>query len=335
MSEMKTLSIIVALSESNIYDGIHELYYSYKKCIEKTGLDFEFIYVTDRNSQKILDELFKLKEIGEKIEIIELAKWFGDSAALNAGFEQSTGEVILTLPGYRQISEDEIPGFINSFNDNDMLIATRSRKKDLFLHRIQAKMFHYLVKLTLGMSFSDLGCSVRIFTKDLLDKIYIYGDQLRFLPILASRSGFRVQEYAVLQYYTDSPKRIYSLAHYFERIVNFISIFFLVKFTKKPLRFFGFPGIIIFSLGSLLTLFLFIERTFWGVALADRPLLLIGILLIVFGIQLFAIGLVAEIIIFTHSKESKDYIIEEIFTSDKISASIAKEKKEIETSIKT
>ena len=317
------ISVIIALNENSTYDNISELYYSYKKNIEETGLSYEFIYVTDRNSQNILNDLFKLQGDGEEIEIIELAKWFGDAAALNAGFEQSSGEMILTLPGFRQIDEKELPGFINSFKNVDMLIAVRSRKKDNFLHRLQAKLFHYLVSLTLGMNFKDLGCSVRIFNRELLQKIYVYGDQIRFFPLLANRSGFKVSEYNMSQYYTDLNKSIYSLPHYTNRIVNFISIFFLVKFTKKPLRFFGVPGILIFTIGSLMALYLFIERAFLGIGLADRPIVLVSILLIVFGIQLFAIGLVAEIIIFTHSKDSKDYIVESVFhKEEKVDLSI-------------
>ncbi|MFZ0452891.1 MAG: glycosyltransferase [Ignavibacteriaceae bacterium] len=335
MDKKIDLSIIITLSESHKYDNISDLYYAYKNSIESTGLNYEFIYVTDRNSQTILNELFELKENGENIEILELAKWFGDAAALNAGFEQSLGEVILTLPGYRQIDEKEIPGFVNSFENVDMALAVRSRKKDNFLHRLQAKLFHSLVKFALGMNFNDLGCNVRMFSRELLEKIYIYGDQHRFLPLLASRSGFKVKEYAVAQYYTDIPKRVYSVTHYVERIVNFISIFFLIKFTKKPLRFFGFPGMLIFAAGSILALFLFVQRIFFGVSLADRPLVLVGILLIVFGIQLFAIGLVAEIIIFTHSKESKEYIIEEIYNSDKERYVNSKDKPVIKESIKS
>ncbi len=116
----------------------------------------------------------------------------------------------------------------------------------------------------------------------------------------------------VEQFKTYKSGSVYSLGHYTERIVDLISIFFLIKFTKKPLRFFGFPGFIIFSIGSILALYLFYERMFLNVGLADRPIVLVSILLIVFGIQLFAIGLVAEIIIFTHSKDSKEYIIEKI-----------------------
>jgi glycosyltransferase involved in cell wall biosynthesis len=325
MDSKPKISVIITLSEKSIYDNIHELYHAYKRSVQATGLNHEFIYVTDRNSESILNELFKLKEAGEEIEIIELAKWFGDSAALNAGFEQSSGELIMTLPGYRQIDEGEITGFINSFKDSDMLIAVRSYRKDNLMHRLQARIFHRLIKLTLGMKFNDLGCMVRIFNREVLEKVYIYGDQNRFLPLLASRSGFRVKEYPAAQYFTDLPKRVYSLPHYTERIVDFISIFFLIKFTKKPLRFFGFPGIIIFSIGSIMALYLFIERAFLGVGLADRPIVLVSILLIVFGIQLFAIGLVAEIIIFTHAKESKEYIIEEIIHTEK-SAPEEKEK---------
>ena len=335
MDKKIDLSIIITLSESHKYDNISELYNAYKKSIESTGLNYEFIYVTDRNSQNILNELFGLKENGENIEIVELAKWFGDAAALNAGFEQSIGEVILTLPGYRQIDETEIPGFVNSFENVDMLIAVRSRKKDNFLHRLQAKLFHSIAKFTLGMKYNDLGCNVRMFSRELLEKIYIYGDQHRFLPLLANRSGFKVKEYAVAQYYTDIPKRVYSVTHYIERIVNFISIFFLIKFTKKPLRFFGFPGMLIFAAGLILALFLFIQRTLFGISLADRPLVLVGILLIVFGIQLFAIGLVAEIIIFTHSKESQEYIIEEIYHSGKEQNVVKKDNSIVKESIKS
>ena len=310
------ISVIIALTKNNAHDNIPELYHAYKKSIEEIGLNYEFIYVTDRSSQNILNELFKLKDDGEDIEIIELAKWFGDAAALNAGFEQSSGEMILTLPGYRQIDEKEISAFISSFKSVDMLVAVRARKKDNFFHRLQAKFFHYLIKLSLGMNFRDLGCMVKIFNREILNKIYIYGDQLRFFPLLANRSGFKVSEYNMSQYYTDSSKRVYSLPHYASRLVNFISIFFLIKFTKKPLRFFGVPGIIIFTLGLLMALYLFIERAFFSIGLADRPIVLVSILLIVFGIQLFAIGLVAEIIIFTHSKDSKDYIVENIFQKD-------------------
>jgi hypothetical protein len=204
-----------------------------------------------------------------------------------------------------------------------MVIARRKRGKDNILQRLQARIFHYLLRITVGMQFHDLGCRVRVFKREILENINLYGDQIRFFPLLAARYGFRVKEMDVEQYKTEAVYGVYSLRHYIERLVDLISIFFLIKFTRKPLRFFGFPGVLIFSIGSILALYLFIQRTFMDVALADRPIVLVSILLIVFGIQLFAIGLVAEIIIFTHSKDSKEYIVEKII--DNTSKRVVKE----------
>jgi hypothetical protein len=194
----------------------------------------------------------------------------------------------------------------------DLSIGRRSRKKDNVFQRVQAKVFHFLVNLFIGMNYHDLGCNVRAFRREVLESIHLYGDQNRFFPLLANRLGFRVREVDVAQYQSGAVRRIYSFGHYTERFVDLISIFFLIKFTRKPLRFFGVPGIIIFSLGSILALYLFYQRIFMSVPLADKPMVLVSVLLIVFGIQLFAIGLVAEIIIFTHSKDSKEYIVEKI-----------------------
>jgi hypothetical protein len=162
------------------------------------------------------------------------------------------------------------------------------------------------------MHYQDLGCRVRLFKREVLEHIYIYGDHIRFLPLLANKYGFKIKELDVEQSQTTPTNKIYSPKHYTERIVDLVSIFFLINFTKKPLRFFGFPGFIIFSIGFLLSLYLLYERIVLEYGLADRPIVLVSILLIVFGIQLFAIGLVAEIIIFTHSKDSKEYIVEKV-----------------------
>jgi glycosyltransferase involved in cell wall biosynthesis len=282
-------------------------------------MESEFIYVTDDGSDDFLGQLKELQKKGENIKIIKTARWFGDASALNIGFELATGNLILTLPAYQQVNTKEISRVINSFSDIDMVIAKRARKKDNIFFRIQAKIFHSLVQLFIGMHYKDLGCRVRLFKRDVPEHIYIYGDQIRFLPLLANKYGFKVKELEVEQSPALLSHSVYSPGHYTERLVDLISIFFLIKFTKKPLRFFGFPGFIIFSGGTLLAIYLFYERVFLSIGLADRPIVLVSILLIVFGIQLFAIGIVAEIIIFTHSKDSKEYIIEEVIETKNLS----------------
>jgi glycosyltransferase involved in cell wall biosynthesis len=317
MNSKTDISVIISITSLHAYDKIPELYFRYKKGLEKTNLKYEFIYVTDRDSATVNAELNNLLKDGENIKIIQLGRWFGDATALNAGFENAAGRIILTLSSYQQINETDIPKLVESLKDADMVICRRTKRMGNILHNLQAKIFHYLIKLTLGIAYHDLGCYARAFKREVLHNVYIYGDQNRFLPLLANRFGYKVKEIDVQPLHKELSKRVYSIGHYTERLVNLISIFFLIKFTRKPLRFFGFPGILIFTAGFLLALYLFWVRMFGGESLADKPMVLVSILLIVFGIQLFAIGLVAEIIIFTHAKDSKEYIIEEIIDETK------------------
>lgn len=311
-----TLSVIITVSKRQNRNDVESLFNIYKKSIEDAIADVEFIYVTDDNSENMVGVLQKLQLKGERIKIVKIARWFGDATALNIGFEEASGDLILTLPPIQQISGQEITAIIKSFGNSDMIIAKRTRQKDNIFKRIQAKIFHYLVKISLGMHYQDLGCRVRLFRRNVLEHIHLYGDQIRFLPLLANKYGFKVEEVDVTQFQSDTKQKVYSLGHYTERMVDLISIFFLINFTKKPLRFFGFPGFIIFFVGALMSIYLLYERIVLNVALADRPIVLVSILLIVFGIQLFAIGLVAEIIIFTHSN-SKEYIVEKVINGKK------------------
>lgn len=308
----KELSVIIIISETQKYDNITELHKIYKKSIEEFEPDCEFIYVTDSDSPKIVKELTSLCNTDETIRVVKLGRWFGFATALNVGFEHSTGKVILTLPAYQQISAFNISRVVNELKDTDIAIAKRTRILDTNVHQVQSRIFHNLIKSITKAEFHDLGCKVRAFKREVLENVYIYGDQFRFLPLLAANYGYRVKEVQVDQYKSDVTHSIYSISHYIQRIVDLISVFFLIKFTKKPLRFFGFPGILLFLVGALLGIFLLYERIILNIPLADRPLLLASLFLIIFGVQLFAIGLVAEIIIFTHSKETKEYIIEKV-----------------------
>jgi hypothetical protein len=145
-----------------------------------------------------------------------------------------------------------------------------------------------------------------------LEEISLYGDQHRFLPVLAHRQGFRVTEVDVRQSNRDRFDGGYRAREYAHRALDIFTVFFLVRFTKKPLRFFGMVGASTFGLGALLNLWLTIDKLALGHSLADRPALLLGALLMVLGLQVFALGLLGELIIFTHARDIKDYQIDEI-----------------------
>ncbi|MDH5444148.1 MAG: glycosyltransferase [Gammaproteobacteria bacterium] len=304
------VSIIVPVTER--FDNVTELFQEYKNGLLNIENPTEFIYVLDGDFPEVFSELVKLQETGETIKIVKLAKWFGESIALTAGVEVAAGELILTLPAYYQVKAEHLGKMFESLEGNDMVICRRWPRSDSLFSRVQTRVFHRILKFIDGYLFRDLGCGVRLFKKVVMDEISVYGDQHRFLPILALRQGFKVLEINIPQSEKEKGTRIYGAGVYLRRLIDILSIFFLVKFTKKPLRFFGLIGSATFILGGALLLFLAIERLFYGVPLGDRPLLLLGALLFVLGIQVFATGLIGELIIFTHAKELKEYTIEEI-----------------------
>ena len=306
------LSVIIPVSEQPRVHPVEALYTDYQQRIAATGLSYEFIYVLDGSFKKVYKALCALREKGENITIIRLARWHGESTALTAGFEQAKGERILTLPPFYQVDGAAITELIQSAPPADMVIVRRWPRSDSLINRLQTRAFHLILKWILGVDFHDLGCSIRLFNRRILEKVSIYGDQHRFLPILAHRYGYKVREVPLAQSKQDIYQKLYPMGVYSRRLLDLLSIFFLVKFTRKPLRFFGLTGLTSLLTGGVYTGYLVIQRLYMGVPLADRPALLLGLLLIVLGIQLFAIGLVGELIIFTHAREQREYTIEQI-----------------------
>jgi glycosyltransferase involved in cell wall biosynthesis len=306
---MIELSVVIPVTER--YDPVQELYHIYKQEIDRLGMSYEIIYVIDGNFPEAFAALEKLRE-KEKITIITLAKWFGEATALNAAFSNSSGDIILTLPAYQQIEAHEIPRLLHALTDYDMVLARRWPRSDSFFNKLQSKIFNSLVRSFSGLEVHDAGCSVRAFKRQVVNEVSIYGDLHRFLPVMAHRQGFRVTEINAAQSQSDAFRRIYSPGLYVRRLLDILTVFFLIKFTKKPLRFFGLVGSALFSIGAITTLYLVIERLVFDVALGDRPALILSSLLIILGIQIIAIGLIGEIIIFTHAKDLKEYTIDEI-----------------------
>jgi glycosyltransferase involved in cell wall biosynthesis len=303
------LSVIVPVTER--YDPVNELFYEYKNGIEATGLTYEIIYILDGIHPDAFRDLTSLQET-ETLTIITLPKKFGESTALNAAFSKSSGNILLTLPAYQQIEASEIPRLVAAIKDCDMVLSRRWPRHDSFINRLQTTSFNFLLRLSTDLRIHDAGCSARVFTRDVVDEVHLYGDLHRFFPVMAHRQGFRVVEMEVAQSQKDTHSRIYSPGLYVRRLLDLLTIFFLIKFTKKPLRFFGLVGSTLFGLGVATTIYIVGERLFSDVALAERPALILSSLLIVLGIQIIAIGLIGEIIIFTHAGDIKEYKIDKI-----------------------
>jgi glycosyltransferase involved in cell wall biosynthesis len=304
------VAVIVPVSER--YDSPSALYAEYKQALMASPYRHEFIYVLDGDFPDVQEKLQRLQAEGEPIRIIKLARWFGEATALTAGFQNSRSDIILTLPAYHQVEPSEIAKLLREVDAYDMVVARRFPRTDSRLNRLQTALFNWLLRTITGSAFRDLGCGVRAFKRQLATEIPLYGDQHRFLPVLASRHGYRIKEIDVAQSPKDKFRRVYRAGVYPRRLLDMLTVFFLVKFTKKPLRFFGLIGAATFTIGALITLYLVIQRLFFGVGLAERPALLLSSLLIVLGVQIFALGLIGELIIFTHAKDLKEYTVERI-----------------------
>jgi glycosyltransferase involved in cell wall biosynthesis len=305
------LSVIMPVGKRHAVD-IAALYTEYRAGLASLEMPYEFIIVIDGPKPEIAASLQRLLARGENLVVISLTKRFGEATALMAGFLRASGRIIVTAPAYHQIQGAEIGKLVRALDKADLAIGRRWPRVGSRFEVLRRNAFHRLIAAVTGQRFNDLGCGARAMKRRVLEEISLYGDQHRFLPVLANRQGFRVSEVDVGQSPLDRYRGGYATREYAHRVLDIFTVFFLVRFTKKPLRFFGMLGASTFVIGALLVAWLAIDRLVFMHPLADRPALLLSSLLVVLGMQLFALGLLGELIIFTHARDIKDYQIDEV-----------------------
>lgn len=298
------------------HDDVEELVDDYARGLQKAGVSFELILVLDGPRGTLAEKINSLMSSRPWLRLIRLPRELGESVALAAGFDQARGKLILTLPPHYQVVPSELDKLIDARNDADMTIAVRWPRAGTRLESWRRGAFHGLLHAITGQRYRDLGCNVRLFTHEIAEEIPLYGERHRFYPALARSRGFKVAEAEVAQSSKDNNSGRYQLRQYLHRLLDILTIFFVARFTKKPLRFFGTIGFLSAALGMLFVAVLIVERMFFGVALADRPALLLSSLMIALGLQIFALGLIGELIIFTHAKELKEYVVRDIVSQD-------------------
>jgi len=309
------ISIIVPVVER--YDDLRKLYTEYSTAFDKLNKSYEFVFVVSGNFSEAVECLKELKSENPSVMVIKLIKDFGESVALQRGVEKAKGDYIFTLASYFQVEPEAISTIWEELNNGyDLVIARRYPRIDSRINRIQSLIFHWLIKRMTSISFHDISCGLRGMKRKVLEEINLYGDLHRFIPILADKCGFNIKEIKAKQRGEDTTMRLVGSGTYVRRLLDILTVFFISKFTMKPLRFFGLVGITFFGIGSIITAYLGVYRLFGFGGIADRPLLLMGILLMVLGIQTLSIGLIGEILIFTHAREIKEYKIEEYLNTD-------------------
>lgn len=310
VSSFRRISVVVPVSHR--YDDPETLFHEYRDALSGLSAELEFVYVIDGAFPEVHQTLSALQADGAPLRIIKLGRSFGEAAALSIGFRYCTGDAIVTLPPFHQVEASDLPSLIHRLESADMVVGRRWPRNDSLLNRFQTSCFFGLVRLFTRSRFKDLGCNVRAMRPKVCEEVVLYGDQHRFLPMLAVHQGFRVREIDLAQSKQDGFRRVYAPGVYVRRTLDLLTVFFLIKFTKRPMRFFGLLGSFTAGAGGLYILVLVFQRLFLDMPLADRPALLLSSLIVVLGVQIFSMGLVGELIIYTHARHLQEYAIEEI-----------------------
>jgi glycosyltransferase involved in cell wall biosynthesis len=305
------ISVVLPVGESHGDQGV--LFRQYLKELAATGLSCEFIFVLKADDYEALQTVKKLKTEDPRVKGVILHRWPGEATALSAGFDKAEGVVILTLPSYFEVEPSEIQRLLKKLfeDESDVVIAWRHPRTDFLLHRALSWLFHQLIRKLTQTTYHDITSSVRAMRHQVAEEVQLYGDLQRFFPLLAHQRGFKVVELPVPQSRHDVKRGLYRPGMYLCRLLDILTVFFLFKFTKRPLRFFGLVGSELFIAGAMVVGYLGLYRLLDFGGIAGRPLLILGALLIILGAQLFSIGLLGELLIFTQSP-ARDYQVNEI-----------------------
>lgn len=308
--ESPFLSVIVPVTERPVPLG--DLYEEYAPALRAAGWSFEFIFALEPWGEELAEPLEALRHDGEPIRIVRARRTRGEAGLLQEAGRRARGEIVLTLPAYHRVRPSCLPTLVDiaASDEADLAAAWRSPRRDSWVNRLQNRVFHFLLGLSTRGSLHDVACGVRAMKREVLEEVPLYGDFSRFLPVLAVHEGFAVREVACPQHPADRQPRVYAPGVYLRRVIDLIGVFFLLRFTYKPLRFFGLVGSGLSVAGGAILLLLFFQRL-GGQAIADRPLLLLGVLLFSLGVQIVALGLVGELIVHLSVPAGSPYRVRE------------------------
>jgi glycosyltransferase involved in cell wall biosynthesis len=294
------------------YDGLAELNAAYMRTLERLHDPFEVIYVLDAQDPDTAATVATFVETQPGTKSIALNRSFNDSTAVSVGMRVAAGERLLVLPAFPQVEPDDVLNVLEALGGADLAIGERDRSSEPFLNRMHGRFFNGLIGFMAASPVRDMGCEVLAFRREVATDVSIHGGQHRFLPLLADRVGFAVRGVPVRQAQENRHRAIRRPAEYARSLLDVMTVVFLSRFVKKPLRFFGVMGLLLVLLGIAIVGWVIVQRLIYGVPLATRPIFVLGTLVLVAGLQIMGIGLIGEIIIFSRAADLPAYHIKEI-----------------------
>lgn len=309
-NEKFNISAIVTFHNMEGY--VKEYYDALKAAVDTVDKSYELILVDDGSSDSTFSELEQVTTEEENVRLIKMRSEFGEASGFEAGFKTAQGDTIIFYTTRVRPNAEHIPNLLKKLEDgNDLVIGWRYPRKDSVLNRIISKTFNSISAKLSDTKLHDINSGIFVTRRDVLQHLQIYGGLSQFIPVLAKKQGYKIAEEKIEQLGGFFRKSRF-VGEYLQRSMDILTVLFLTKYSKKPIHFLGLLGGVFMLAGIGLNVYLFLYRIFGFGPIAGRPLLLLGALCLVIGIQMVAMGLIGEMIIFTHAGDIKEYNIEKI-----------------------
>jgi glycosyltransferase involved in cell wall biosynthesis len=312
---MKKLSLVVPMM--NEQDNVAPLFQAVREALK--NIDYEFILVDDGSTDKTISKMKELAD--ERTKIIIFNRNFGQTTAMAAGIDAANTELIATIDGDLQNDPTDIPLMINKLESEnwDVVAGRRLKRQDgMFLRKIPSKIANWIIRKTTGVYLNDYGCTLKVFRSDVAKNLGLYGELHRFIPVLAKMYGAKIVEMDVKHHARIHGVSKYGLGRTFKVVSDLMLMLFMQKYRTKPMHLFGGLGIASLGSGMVINFYMLILKLL-GNDIGHRPLLTLGIVLVIAGIQLITTGFLSELImrIYYEGQNKKPYNIREIFVGQK------------------
>jgi len=298
------ISVVVPVHDEQ--QSVALLYEELEAALEPVGEPWEAVFVDDGSEDGTLSALTRLHARTTNVKVVRLRRNFGKSAALAAGFAQASGETVVTIDGDLQDDPAEIPHLLAKLEEGfDLVSGWKARRRDPWRRRFLSRVFNAVTGRVSGLRLHDMNCGLKAYRAEVVRGLPLYGELHRFIPVLAHYRGYRVAELPVNHRPRTHGRSRYGLERYLRGFLDLLTVTFMGRYRHRPLHLFGGLGLVLGLLGMTILVYLTVLKA-TGEAIGQRPLLTLGVLLVVVGLQFFSLGLISEMVTSHHEERAGD-----------------------------
>ena len=314
MKTKKDIKISIIIPAKNEQESINKLYHEIKKIFKTLQESYEIIFIDDGSTDKTYEKMLAISKKDINIKIVKFRGNFGKSAALQTGFQKARGEIVFTMDADLQDDPVEIPRFLKKIDEGyDLVSGWKKRRNDPISKTLPSRVINTTTRFLTGVKIHDINCGFKAYKNGVVKDLKLYGELYRYIPIIVAKDNYKVGEISVKHRSRKFGRSKYGMGRFIKGFMDLITIIFLTGYFKRPAHFFGTLGFASFSGGFIIGLYITYLRITTGGIDSRHPLLYLGMLLMIIGVQLVSTGLLAEMIIHKNAnKDTQRLILEEI-----------------------